>query len=273
MEHDSGFLRSFRVLTGALLIFWLVLPLVPLAIWSFARGWRWPDLLPQDWTLQAWEYALSDVSGVTASLWLSLRISLAATALAVLVGVPAGRALGLYRFRGKAAVELLILAPIIVPGIAVVLGVHTVFITLGLTNSVTGVILVHLIPTLPYMILVMAGIFANFDTAHEEQARTLGASAARTFWHITLPAILPGLIAGALFAFLVSWSQYILTLVIGGGRVVTLPLLLFNFVSSGRNDIAGAIAMIYILPGIVALILTARHLSGRSVAIGGIGRL
>jgi putative spermidine/putrescine transport system permease protein len=117
----------------------------------------------------------------------------------------------------------------------------------------------------------MAGIFSNYDVAFEEQARSLGASGIKTFWYVTLPAILPGIIVGGLFAFLISWSQYILTLLIGGGRVVTLPLLLFNFATSGRNDITGAIAMIYILPGILILVLTARHLSGRS-AIGGIGQ-
>lgn len=273
MERDSPALRSIRFLSGALLIFWLVVPLVPLGIWSFARGWRYPDLLPQEWTLQAWDYAFSDVSGVLQSLWLTIWIAFAATALSILVGVPAGRALGLYKFRGKEFVELLILAPVIVPGIAVVLGIHTVFITLGLTNSVWGVILVHLIPTLPYMTLVMAGIFSNYDPAYELQARSLGASPLKTFWLVTLPAIMPGIIVGGLFAFLVSWSQYILTLIVGGGRVVTLPLLLFNFATSGRNDITGAIAMIYILPGIVILILTARQLSGQSGAVGGFGRV
>jgi len=271
--QDSFPLRSFRFLTGLLLITWLVLPLIPLAIWSFANGWFFPDLLPGRWSLRAWEYALSDTAGVIDSLWLTIGISLAATALSVLVGVPAGRALGLHRFRGKAFVELMILAPVIVPGIAVVLGIHSVFISLGLNNTIAGVILVHLLPTLPYMVLVMSGIFANYDPEFEAQARSLGASPLRTFWYVTLPAIMPGIIVGGLFAFLVSWSQYILTLLIGGGRVITLPLLLFNFATSGRNDIAGAIGMVYILPGIVILLLTARHLSGRSSAVGGFGQI
>ena len=273
MERHSKFQSSFRVLTGALLVVWLVLPLVPLAIWSFARGWFFPDILPRVWTLNAWRFAVSDGSGVLGSLWLTIWIAFAATGLSILVGVPAGRALGLHKFRGKELVELIILAPVIVPGIAVILGVHSVFINLGLTNTVTGVVLVHLIPTLPYMVLVMSGIFANFDPSFEAQARSLGAGPIQTFWYVTLPAILPGIIVGGLFAFLVSWSQYILTLMIGGGRVVTLPLLLFNFATSGRNDITGAIGMIYILPGILILILTARHLSGRSGAVGGFGRV
>ncbi|NNE89141.1 MAG: ABC transporter permease [Silicimonas sp.] len=271
--RESFGVRSFRFLTGALLITWLILPLVPLAIWSFAKGWFYPDLLPKNWSMRAWEYAMSDTAGVIDSLWLTIWISVVATVLSILVGVPAGRALGMYKFRGKELVELLILAPIIVPGIAVVLGIHSIFISMGLTNTVSGVILVHLIPTLPYMVLVMAGIFANYDPAYEAQARSLGASPLKTFWYVTLPAIRPGIIVGGLFAFLVSWSQYILTLLIGGGRVETLPLLLFNFATSGRNDITGAIGMIYILPGIIILLLTAKHLSGRSGAVGGFGQI
>lgn len=272
-NRDGIAMRSFRILTGAVLITWLILPLVPLAIWSFAKGWFFPDILPQTWSLQAWEYAMSDTAGVIDSLWLTIGISLAATALSILVGVPAGRALGMYNFKGKEIVELMILAPTIVPGIAVVLGIHSVFISMGLNNTVAGVVLVHLIPTLPYMVLVMSGIFANYDPSFEAQARSLGASPIQTFWYVTLPAIMPGIIVGGLFAFLVSWSQYILTLLIGGGRVVTLPLLLFNFATSGRNDITGAIGMIYILPGIIILLLTAKHLSGRSGAVGGFGQI
>jgi putative spermidine/putrescine transport system permease protein len=264
--------RSMLVLSGAILILWLILPLVPLAIWSFARGWRFPDLLPQEWSLAAWDYALSARSGVRDSLGLTVLVAGLATGLAILIGVPAGRALGLYRFRGKGLVELIILAPVIVPGIAVALGLHGVFIQAGLTNTLAGVVLVHLIPTLPYMTLVMAAVFANYDLAHEAQARSLGASALQTFRHVTLPAIMPGIILGGLFAFLVSWSQYVLTLMIGGGRIITLPLLLFNFASAGRNDITGAIGIIYVLPGIVILLFTARALSGSNAALGGVGR-
>jgi len=71
-------IRSFRVLTGAFLITWLILPLIPLAIWSFAKGWFHPDLLPRNWSMRAWEYAMSDTSGVLASLWLTIWISLVA---------------------------------------------------------------------------------------------------------------------------------------------------------------------------------------------------
>ncbi len=265
-------MARLRRVSAVLLIIWLILPLIPLAIWSFAGVWRYPNLLPQIWSYRPWSFALSDQSGVLSSLALTAGIALAVTLISVVIGVPAGRALGLYTFRGKALVELIILAPIIVPGIAVALGLQTVFIGLGLNNTVTGVVLVHLIPTLPYMVLVMAAVFAAYDPLAEDQARSLGASPAQVFRHVTLPAVLPGIVVGAMFTFLVSWGQYILTLTIGGGRVQTLPLIMFQFVVSGRNDITGAIAMIYILPGVLILILTARHLTGRSAALTGFGR-
>jgi putative spermidine/putrescine transport system permease protein len=258
-----------RTLAACTLAFWLVLPLLPLAIWSFAHGWRFPDLLPQDWSLRAWSFALSPRSGVLESLFITTFVATATTCLAVLIGVPAGRALALHRFRGKALVTLLLLAPTILPGIAIAFGLHGVFLRAGLAGTVTGVILAHLVPVLPYMVLVMAAVFARFDPDHEAQARSLGASPWQTFRHVTLPAILPGLMTAALFAFLVSWSQYLLTLTIGGGRVQTLPLLLFSFASAGRNDIAGSVALIYILPGLVILILTARSVTGRSTALAG----
>ena len=262
-----------RWVTITVLLTWLVLPMVPLLIWSFSFRWFFPDILPAEFSLRAWSYVLSPTSGVLRSLWDTILISAGATALSIVVGVPAGRALGQYKFRGKTLVELLILAPTIVPGIAVVLGIHVFFIRYGLANTAFGVMLVHLIPTLPYMVLVMSGVFANYDPSYEDQARTLGAGPIRTWWYITLPAIFPGIVVGGLFAFLVSWSQYILTLLIGGGRVVTLPLLLFNFATAGRNDITGAISMIYVIPGTIVLLLSARYLTGKSSAVGGFGQV
>jgi putative spermidine/putrescine transport system permease protein len=244
----------------------LVLPLIPLFLWSVARGWRFPDVLPPTFSLAPFAYAFSPVSGVVAALGTSILVAGITTALALLIGVPAGRALGLHQFRGRRVVEMVVLAPIVVPGIAVVLGLHGIFIRLGLTNTLAGVVLVHLIPVLPYVILVAAGVFANFDRGLEDQARSLGARPWRVMWHVTLPGVAAGMMVGALFAFLVSWSQYILTLVIGGGRVETLPLLLFSFASAGRNDIAGAIGVIYVLPGICVLILTARRITGQGAA-------
>lgn len=258
---------SLRTFAAFALAGWLVLPVVPLAIWSVAHGWRFPDLLPAEMTSAAWAYALSPQSGVLASFAVTTLIAASTTLIAALIGLPAGRALGLYHFRGRNLVFLLLLAPAILPGIAVVFGLHGILLRLGLAGTIPGVILAHLVPVLPYTTLVLAAVFSRFDPAFEHQARSLGATRFQTLRAVTLPAILPGLMTAALFSFLVSWSQYLLTLAIGGGRVQTLPLLLFSFASAGRNDITAAIALLYILPGLVILAVTARWITGRGPAL------
>ncbi len=253
------------------LLAFLVAPMIPLIFWSFAFRWNYPDLLPSEYSLRAWKAVASPTNNVLLATWNSSVIAVVVTVLSIAIGVPAGRALGLHKFRGKRLVELLIVAPIIVPTLAVALGMHTLFIRYGLSNSLLGVSVVHLIPALPYMTLVMSGVFANYDAAFESQARSLGASPLKTQWYVTFPAIRPGLVVGALFTFLISWSEYVLTLLIGGGQVVTLPLLLFNFARSGDNAIAGALAVVFVVPGVLVLLLTSKHLSTGHAAMGGTG--
>ena len=245
-----------RPLAALALALWLVMPLLSLMIWSVARGWRFPALLPPELSLTAWHYAFSPVSGVLGSLGLTLFIAVATTVLALAISLPAGRALGQYRFAGRTLVLLLVLAPAILPGIAVALGLQGLFLRLGLTGTVAGVVLAHLIPVLPYTTLIMTAFFAGFDPEHEAQARCLGARPRQVFVHVTLPAMLPALATGAVLGFLVSWSQYLLTLGIGSGKVQTLPLVLFTFATSGRNDLTGAVAIIYVLPAMLVLGLT-----------------
>jgi len=94
----------------------------------------------------------------------------------------------------------------------------------------------------------------------------------RTFWYVTLPAVFPGLVVAALFAFLLAWAEYIMTLLIGGGEVQTLPLILFSFATSDLS-IASALSIVFIVPAIVILFFSSRFLSGDRTSIGGFGRL
>ncbi len=254
-------------MAAALLAAGLVLPMVPLAVWAFARGWRFPALLPNAWSLQGWQVALAPRTGLWDALGLTLLIAVLATGVSLVLGIPAGRVLAGARVPGRRLVMALVLVPLVVPGLAVAIGLHGVFLALGLTGTVAGVVIVHLVPVLPYVTLVMAAVFANHDAGLEAQARTLGASPGQVFRLVTLPAILPGVAVAAVMGFLVSWSQYALTLLVGGGKVITLPMLLFTQAAAGRNDVTGALAVLYVIPGLVAVALAARCVTGINLAI------
>src|SRR3954468_3755382 len=160
----------FRWVALGCLLIWLIAPMIPLLIWSVSFRWFFPSLLPAQLSSRAWEYVFSPTSGALPALRDTTIIALSVTVISILIGIPAGRALGMHQFRGKRLIELLILAPTIIPGLAVVMGIQVIFIKIGLANTMLGVILVHLIPTLPYMVLVMAGVFANYQPEFEEQA-------------------------------------------------------------------------------------------------------
>ncbi|MBC7552243.1 MAG: ABC transporter permease subunit, partial [Cellulomonas sp.] len=126
--------------------------------------------------------------------------------------------------------------------------------------TVAGVVLVQLMPTVPYAALLLGAAFADFDVALERQARVLGAGPLRTLLVVTLPVLRPALLTAGLLTFLVSWSEYVLTLLVGGGTVTTLPLLLFAAIGSSDRTAAAALGLLVVAPPVVLVVVVTRVL-------------
>jgi putative spermidine/putrescine transport system permease protein len=261
-----------RAATG-LLLAGVLAPLVPLAIWAFSGQWRYPGLVPQRGSLRGVQLLTDPRSQIPQALGTSTLIGVSVAALACLIGLPAGRAIGAYRFRGRRLVQFLLLAPVIVPGVAVTLGLQVFFIRYGLANTMAGVVMVQLVPTVPYAATILSGAFANLEVGYEQQARSLGAGPIRVLVFVTVPLMRPAIVVAALFAFLISWSEYVLTLLIGGGQVTTLPLLLFAAIGSADTTAASALSLLVIAPPLVLVVAATRLLSGDTAAVVGLGRL
>ena len=251
----------------------VLLPLTPLFLWSFADRWFFPALWPEKWTLDSWRYVLSPSSRVAEAFGASALIAFATVVLCVALGLPAARALALHEFRGRRVVEWVLMMPIVVPGLVVVMGIHVALIRVGLADTLPGVVLVHLAPALPYFILVMAGVFATYSTELEETARTLGASPGRVFLFVTLPGIFPGLLVATMFTFLVSWTQYITTVLVGGGAVITLPMVLFPLIGAANHAVAAAVSIVFVVPAPLILVYTARTMHQNVESMGALGKL
>ena len=257
----------YRHMTAAAMISVVLLPFLMLILWSFSTRWFYPQVLPAQWGLRAWQYVFGTAgSQIITGLIQSMLVALATAAISLLVGIPAGRALGLYNFRGKDAISIILMLPVIVPPLCVAMGLQLWFLKLGLTESFAGVVLVHLTFCLPYAVFVMWGVFSNYNLEYEDQARTLGATSWRLFSRVVLPLTLPGIMVAGLFSFLLSWSQYLSTLIIGGGRVITLPILLFALMGSGDRPVAAAVSIVFVAPAFLALLFSARYLGGKSIA-------
>jgi putative spermidine/putrescine transport system permease protein len=241
-------------------------PFLPLVVASFAFRWTWPQLWPDSWWWQArdslrlptgWDYLFSGVSRLGEATLNTVVIALCVTLLCLLISLPAAHVLAYEKFWGKGLLEFFLLTPLIVPEIAVGLGLLVLFIQAGLAGSLLGVVTVQLVPTLPYMVRVLTAAFQRLSRDYEEQALVQGASAPQAFWYVTLPLLLPGILAACLFCFLISSNTFLLTFFIGRGEIETLSTLLFASVRGGGplDSVSAGLTIMAALPGLVLLLV------------------
>ena len=261
-------MRAFhRNIAAGALFASVLLPFMVLIVWSLSARWFYPQLWPAQWGLRAWQYVFGTAGTQIASgLFQSILVALITAVVSVVFGVPAGRALGLYDFRGKDLISITLMLPVIVPPLCIAMGLHWWFIKLGLAETFIGVVLVHLTFCLPYSIFVMWGVFSNYNPDYESQARSLGANFWKIIVRVMLPLTFPGIMVAGLFSFLLSWSQYLSTLIIGGGKITSLPILLFALMGSGDRPVAAAVSIVFVAPAFLALLFSARYLGGKSIA-------
>lgn len=223
------------------------LPLVIMVAWCFARVWTYPSLIPQEWSLRGWETALSmnpDLPRIVlSSIGISLVVALLSTALSLFVA----RAIAFYDFKGKHVVDFLTMLPLMVSATALGMGLHVFMLRHGLANSALGVVLVHLIIVLPYGIKMLADPLRIMGSELSESARNMGASPLQAFFHVELAPLLPTLVAATSLAFIVSFGQYFLTLIIGGGKVITLAIVMVPWITSADRTLAATYAVIYLV--------------------------
>lgn len=249
---------SNRWILNILSIFFIILlflPIIPLLAWSVSDGWTWPDLFPNEITLKGFQYVLSPLSGSFHALMNTWLIAGLTALINIVIAIPAADAIARYDYKGKRWIEIFLILPILVPPIVIVLGLHRLFLQIYLVDTFIGVVLVHVIPTLPYMIRTITSSYRNVSFQMEDQAKMLGANSIKRFCHIVLPQILPGIIAGTGLTFLISMSQYIITIIIGGGKVVTLTMLFFPFINGGDLRIGAAYSIIFAVCALGTLIL------------------
>jgi putative spermidine/putrescine transport system permease protein len=255
----SGFARLERA--GVNLLVWIGAALigVPLLLTLYLSVFNEKLILfpPRGYTLN-WYSAIVPTFG--APIVTSLELAAFAVAGSLLLGVPAGIGLSRHRFRGRGVVSMLLLAPITVPGIALGLAVYVMLVAadenLGsaLTGSFIGLVLAHVLITTPWVVRLCLAALSNHDRAAEEAAASLGAGPLRVIWRVTLPAMRPGIVAAALFAFVISFENLELALFLSSPGVTTLPVAVLQYLEYHIDPLVSAIAVAQ-TAGIAALLL------------------
>ncbi len=189
---------------------------------------------------------------------LSAAVALVATTISLVAGSLAAYALARFRFPFRGALEMVFLTPLIFPAIVLGLALSIVLGPLGLLRSFWGLVLAHTILTLPYIIRTLTGTLKELDRSIEEAALVLGANPWRMVSLVLFPLLRPGILAGAIFALIISFDEFTVTLFLVGPRLNTLPIEIFNYVEFNIDPTVAAISTILIGLSTLAVVLIER---------------
>ncbi len=243
-----------RTVRGALVL-WFLVPLTPILLWAFANRWPFPDLLPQQWGLDGVRSGLA--AGAPHAIVVSAAIGLAVATIATPAGALAARALASGRVPVPRLFEAVLFAPLILPAFAVALGLD-VLVLRSRVPSPLAVVAVLSVAAIPYTTYLMRVAFSAYDEGYEEEARTLGASRAVVLIRVQIPLLAPALSGAAFLAFLVGWTDYVVTLLIGGGRLVSVPILVASFAAgTGNSSVVAALSLAAVIPPLTLLVVVA----------------
>ena len=247
--------RHLPIVIATVVVIFLIAPIAIIVPMSFSTAISFEFPPPGYWLGYYIRYFHSDAwLGATAN---SFIIALGSMALTMLVAVPAAFGYVRYRFRGKSTMNLIIMLPLIVPGVVSALGYYGLFARIHLVGTHLGMIIAHSVLSIPVVFLVVAASLKGFDRNLERAAYNAGAGPLRTFLWVTLPVLRPGILVGALFAFLHSFNEAVVAIFIAGRDAVTLPKKMFESIRLESDPVLA----------VVSTLLTGAMLAGVLVAV------
>jgi putative spermidine/putrescine transport system permease protein len=248
--------------SAAVAFLYILLPLI-FVTWLSFYSQEIPSYPPEGYTLH-WFRAITGNDRFIDGLLLSLQLGVIATALGLLVSVPAALCIAYFRFRGRELLNNLLLFPLMVPGVVLgtalyIFHVETEIATgLPILGSLGGLVWGHVLLTIPWIVRLVIASLAGFDRTLEEAAQSLGATPWTTFRRITLPGILPGIVAGAMFAFVASFGNLEMSLFLVGPGRTTLPIAILQYLQWKIDPTIAAISVVQILLVASAMLITDR---------------
>jgi spermidine/putrescine transport system permease protein len=251
--------RWLLVLSGAVYLV-LHLPILVLVVFSFNdskfsvdwRGFTWR------WYQRLWERP-----DILHSVRVSVLVGLAATIISTLLGTMLALGLNRHRFRGRRAVAGLLYVPIVTPEIVVGISLLTLFALIRLPLGITTIIIAHVAFCLSFVVIIVLARLEGMDLHLEEAAMMLGADEITTFWRVTVPQLWPGILAGALLAFTLSFDDFVITSFVSGSGSSTLPLVVYGMVRKNIEPSINAISTIVLLATTVLIYLAEKLVRSR----------
>jgi spermidine/putrescine transport system permease protein len=245
--------KAGPLIYGVFLLF-LWLPIFVVSFMSFASGEGVLQFPPNELTLRWYTELFSSPEIIDATVT-SFKVSAIAVPISVFNATLAAYGLERYAFRGKSFLWLLVLLPLVVPLVVTGTALLQFLNQIGLGSGFVSVVIAHVVRGIPYATLVILPSFLSFDKALEEASMDLGANRIQTFFKVTLPNVMPGIIAGALLVFAISFNEFVYTYFVRDTTTITLPVYIYNKIRLGISPVINVISVLFIVIAVVVILL------------------
>lgn len=244
-QPRTSFARWILYVVVGLIMLYLIFPILVVIPLSFSSA-HYLSFPPPGLSLQ-WYDKFFSRSDWRSAAFLSIWIGLSVMVLATILGTAASLGLVRGRFRGRQTINTFLVSPMVVPSIIVAIGIYFFYTRIGLIGHPIALIVAHTALAVPFVVVNVSATLYGFDERLEFAAMNLGANRWRTFWQITLPIIRPGVLAGALFAFITSFDELIVALFVSGTGAVTLPRKMWDSIRFEIDPTIAAVSTILIV--------------------------
>jgi putative spermidine/putrescine transport system permease protein len=254
--------RWLLLAVATLTLLYILTPLISVTWLSFYRQ-EIPSFPPEGYSLR-WYASIPGNTRFVDGLLLSAELGVAATAIGLAVGVPAALCLARFRFPGREALSNLLLLPLMVPGVVLGTALYCFHVEaeiatgLPILGSLLGLLSGHILVVIPWVVRLVLASLVGFDRTLEEAAQNLGADRLTAFRRVTLPGILPGVVAGAMFGFVASFGNLEMSLFLVGPGRTTLPIAILQYLQWKIDPSIAAISVVQIVLIAAAMLLTDR---------------
>lgn len=272
-RNGGNFSKVIGVLVVFILLMTIIFPIIIMGLWAFVdpqEGWYYPHLLPPKLSLYWWKDVFS-LGGLGKAILLSFIIAPLSTLGCAIFSIPTAYAIGRRKVSKKLIpfLNLLILAPIIIPRSAVGISLAAVFGKIGLWQTIPGIILAHMVIFIPYMTRTTIAAFESIPQDVIDASKNLGANTFQLLWKVLIPLVTPGILAGAVFTFIYSIEEFELAFIIGSPTYQTLPVVLFSFLGySFIRTKAAVLSLIILIPTMGLLMIAEKFLKNEYVGAG-----
>ena len=256
------------VYTSCCLHFIFYGPLLNMLMLAFANNYEVPNVLPTEWGFKWWGYVFGQ-DNLVSSMIQSFIVAIATTVISMIFCIPAAYSIARFKYRGRKIFMLSFLLTNAFPKLGIYTSIAVLFYKYGLMGTYPGVIIIHMINSMMFMVWLPSSAFRNVHRQQEEAARDVGAGPVRTFFKVTLPMAMPGIAVATLYTFLGSMEEAQGTMLVGLARIQTMPVAMYGIVlDSTAVQIGAVFAILLIIPSAVLIFLMRKFIGPEAIAGG-----